>query len=201
MSEKSFWNTKYAAHDCLFGDQVNPFLLKNIHFAPEHAHALDIGGGEGFNAILLAKQNFHVISLDISPIAQQRAQANARKAHTMCEFVCADIMEWEFFSTQFDLVTLFFVHVSSDNKPLLAEKIHQMLKPGGLLLLECFHTNQLHTSDIGPKDSTQLYTENELKLLYPDFDIQEMNVNYSKTFVADKGDVPVCTLQFAGLKK
>ncbi len=201
MTNKTQWNLQYCAKYRLFGNQVNPLLLKYLPELPFQAKILNIGDGEGFNSIYAAKQRYQVTSLDSAVKAQIKAQENARKEQCVFELVCADILDWQAYSDQFELITVFFVHVGAAEKALLAEKIHALLKPGGLLLFECFHKHHLNIAKIGPTDAEQLYDEQDIAALFPGFDILKLDANYSTNSSEMAGNVDVCSLQFVGRKK
>jgi 2-polyprenyl-3-methyl-5-hydroxy-6-metoxy-1,4-benzoquinol methylase len=52
--------------------------------------ALDIGCGTGDNSIWLSQNGFHVIGIDTSEIAIQKAIEKASKANVKCNFIVID---------------------------------------------------------------------------------------------------------------
>jgi 2-polyprenyl-3-methyl-5-hydroxy-6-metoxy-1,4-benzoquinol methylase len=53
---------------------------------------LDIGCGTGDNAIWLSQKNFHVLGIDASEIAIEKAKEKALKANVKCTFIVIDIL-------------------------------------------------------------------------------------------------------------
>jgi SAM-dependent methyltransferase len=68
-------------------------LIQSVTTMPINpCKALDIGCGTGDNAIWLSQQNFHVIGIDTSEIAIEKAKEKALKANVKCTFIVADIL-------------------------------------------------------------------------------------------------------------
>ena len=201
MNKKDQWNTQYANAQCLFGDHINELLRRHEKDLPTEATILNIGDGEGFNSIYLAEQGHRVSSLDSSNIAQEKARQNAAMKNVKIEFINKDFLTWDAPQSTYDMVTLFFVHVEGALKKQLAEKMISVLKPGGRILLECFHKKQLTVSDIGPKNIDMLYDEEDIKTNFHVLENKEILINMSNTYSELQGEMPSCTLQFTGLKK
>ena len=66
--------------------------------------ALDIGCGEGYFLIYLAKHGFDVTGIDFSEIAISRAKKNAERAGIQCRFMEKDAVSIDGFDEQFDFV-------------------------------------------------------------------------------------------------
>jgi SAM-dependent methyltransferase len=54
--------------------------------------ALEIGCGTGDNAIWLSQQNFHVVGIDASEVAIEKARSKAVEANVKCNFIVGDIL-------------------------------------------------------------------------------------------------------------
>ena len=68
-------------------------LIQIVTTTPiEPCKALDIGCGTGDNAIWLSQQNFHVVGIDTSEIAIERAKEKSLKANVKCTFIVIDIL-------------------------------------------------------------------------------------------------------------
>ncbi len=68
-------------------------LIQTVTTTPiRPCKALDIGCGTGDNAIWLAQQNFHVLGIDTSEIAIDKAKEKAIKANVKCTFMVIDIL-------------------------------------------------------------------------------------------------------------
>lgn len=94
--------------------------------------ALDLGMGEGRNAIFLAQQGFKVTGLDISKVAIDHAKEQAKAKGVTLETVEADLFAYEFGTDRFDLITLIYFNPAVK----VLDKLKAAVKPGGLILIE-----------------------------------------------------------------
>ena len=91
--EKHF-KERYEARDTPWDIGKPDFnLIQAVTTRPiKPCKALDIGCGTGDNAIWLSQQNFHVLGIDTSEIAIERAKEKALKANVKCTFIVLDIL-------------------------------------------------------------------------------------------------------------
>jgi 2-polyprenyl-3-methyl-5-hydroxy-6-metoxy-1,4-benzoquinol methylase len=78
---------------------------------------LDVGCGEGADAIWLAQQGWRATGVDLSALALQRAAAHARQVSMevaeKIEWVHADVTTWDSGSTRYALVSAQYMHLAS----------------------------------------------------------------------------------------
>ncbi|SDQ27444.1 bifunctional NAD(P)/FAD-dependent oxidoreductase/class I SAM-dependent methyltransferase [Microbacterium sp. cf332] len=134
------WEARYAETDRVWSGRVNETtstLVAELEAAGTLAPgtALDLGCGEGGDALWLAARGWSVTGVDLSPTAVSRAQAAARAAQLDATFVVAEIDSVGLGA--FDLVTTSFLH-SWDPEfsriPLLRAALRHVA-PGGRLLV------------------------------------------------------------------
>ena len=84
---------------CKVGDtpwdigKPNPNLIQAISSIPiKPCKAIEIGCETGDNAIWLPQQNFHVLGIDSSEIAIEKAKEKASRANAKCAFLVSDIL-------------------------------------------------------------------------------------------------------------
>lgn len=165
---QQFWDQRYKEYENLYGYEPNIFfkLFIDLH---KPGTILLPAEGEGRNAIYAAKKGWQVDAFDFSPIAKDKALANARAANVHINYKVAAIETFKA-TTQYDAVALIYIHVL----PWVREKFHaetiEALKPGGFLILEAFTKEQLPLSSGGPKDEAMLYDKaalcNDFRILY-----------------------------------
>jgi SAM-dependent methyltransferase len=68
------WDEKYRSHDQLFSGAPNGVLVTEVTGLPP-GRALDVGCGEGADALWLARHGWQVTAVDISGVALERAAA------------------------------------------------------------------------------------------------------------------------------
>jgi len=101
------WNARYLESDQIWSGKPNVALVREITGLTPGS-ALDLGCGEGADAIWLAGQGWSVTGVDVSDVALDRARQHAAAAGVAIEFVLDDLAASP---GEFDLVTSFFLHV------------------------------------------------------------------------------------------
>ena len=131
-----FWDELYAAKPAVWSGRVNANLA-SVAGALTPGRALDLGCGEGGDAIWLAQQGWRVTGIDISTVAIERARAAAVDAGVdaaLLDFARGDLETWSP-DGELDLITASFfqspVHLSRAE---ILRKAALMLAPGGHLL-------------------------------------------------------------------
>ena len=92
------WDERYRSKDALWSGNPNPHLVAEAaELLP--GHALDVGAGEGADAIWLASHGWHVIAVDLSTVALERASAHAHMAGediaARIDWVHEDVTSWD----------------------------------------------------------------------------------------------------------
>jgi tellurite methyltransferase len=128
---KSEWDMKYARPSFIFGKAPVKFLAENYDFIPEASTVLDMGMGEGRNAVFLASKGHKVTGVDISSVAIKKSQHLAREFGVKIKGVVASLEKYTIAPHSYDVILcLYYV----DRK--LTDKIIKWLKPGGILIYE-----------------------------------------------------------------
>lgn len=101
-----FWERLYAERDLVWSGRVNAALEREIAgVAP--GRALDLGCGEGGDALWLAERGWQVTAIDISQTALNRGAAEAARRGLLVDWRRADLAEklppgpYELVSAQF----------------------------------------------------------------------------------------------------
>ncbi len=94
MTVEKRYRERYEAADTPWDMGKPDFnLVQTVTTTPiKPCKALDIGCGTGDNAIWLSQQNFHVLGIDTSEIAIEKAKEKALKANVKCTFLVVDIL-------------------------------------------------------------------------------------------------------------
>ena len=134
----TFWDDVYAGRPAAEGPRPNARLTETVTgLGLPPGEALDLGCGEGGDALWLAGQGWRVTAVDISAVAVERLTALAR-AHALGERVLAarhDLQD-SFPPGAFDLVCAHYLHTpfGLDRSTVLRSAAHA-LRPGGQLLV------------------------------------------------------------------
>jgi cyclopropane fatty-acyl-phospholipid synthase-like methyltransferase len=102
--------------------------------------AIDLGCGEGDNAIFLAQHGFQVTGIDFSPAAIDKARAKAREAGAEAEFLVDDLTRLTSVTGEFDLIVDYgtFDDLSIKDRAAYVDQVISLAKPGARFLLWCF---------------------------------------------------------------
>ena len=152
-----FWNERYSAEKLVYGDAPNEFLASMADRLPATGDALDIGAGEGRNALFLASRGLNVLAVDQSEVGMQKAQRLAQARGLTLRTQAADLQHFDAEPNSFDVITFYF-RAPPGNAPShwCTCGLLRWLKPGGLFLLEAYAPDQIERDTGGPKDPALL---------------------------------------------
>ncbi len=151
------WNRILTAPTPTFNTQPNAFLVEMTkHLTP--GKALDVGMGQGRNAIYLAQQGWEVTGFDPADQAVAAAQDQARRLGVPLTALMRRDDQFEFGTEQWDLIVLSYVGVRH-----VVARVHEALRPGGRVVVEGFHRDATKTASIG---GGVVFDTNELLRLF-----------------------------------
>ena len=130
------WEQHYTAKPQVWSGRVNARLAEIAATLPP-GRALDLGCGEGADAIWLAEQGWAVVAVDVSDtaLARGRAAAQERGVADRIEF-CQYDLDSDFPPGQFDLVSAQFLHSPVEkDRPTILRRAVAAVAPGGTLLI------------------------------------------------------------------
>lgn len=162
VSDAAFWDQKYRQHHGAWDSEPNPFLAQDIA-GLEPGTALDVGCGEGSDAIWLAGHGWQVTAVDISNVALARARA--ADVARQVSWLQADVLDWQPPAAAFDLVTTHFLHIPPAGRPALFGRLALAVRPKGMLLVVAHHVSDLETSIGRPPIPDLYFTADEVAAL------------------------------------
>jgi SAM-dependent methyltransferase len=158
--DRERWNAKYRSG--VHHETPNVSLIMHRDRLAR-GRALDVAGGTGDNAALLALAGWRVAMCDVSDEAVTRARARAGELKAAVDVVQADAMHLPF-RGPFDLVVCTFY-----TERALAPVLVSLLRPGGTLFVETFSTATLkYTPDfrrefcVAPGELRRLFALDEV---------------------------------------
>jgi cyclopropane fatty-acyl-phospholipid synthase-like methyltransferase len=170
MAELERWEARYAEPGYLFGTEPNAFIKKNANLLKRGQTALALADGDGRNGVFLAECGLDVVAVDLSPTALKKSQALARERGVKLRYERADLETWSWPVEAFDVIAAIFFQFSG---PVARAKIfagiRRALKPGGLLLLEGYRSEQINYKSGGPSQPDRLYTRALLEEAFAGF--------------------------------
>jgi len=190
------WEERYSSAERLFGDQPSELLVAQRSLLRPGMRALAIADGEGRNGVWLAEQGLIVAAVDLSATALTRARARAAAHGVALTTTCADIFEWTWSDTAYDVIVDIFLHLPRAARQDLHQRIRSALRPGGLVCLEGFHRDQLGMDSGGPRDPDQLYTLEELQEDFEGLEILQARIAPTEVELAGVRQGPGVCVQF-----
>ena len=103
---KAFWDQKYANTKYVFGKKPAKFLAKNYDYIPPGSQVLDMGMGEGRNAVFLARKGYKVTGIDISSVAVKKSRALAREFGVRINGIVASLEKYNFPANSLDAIVM-----------------------------------------------------------------------------------------------
>ena len=133
-----FWDERYRAADRVWSGNPNPHLVTTVAELPP-GEALDVGAGEGADAVWLASRSWRVTGVDISGVALAKAAGHARDAGVEVTWERADVREWDPAPRRYDLVSVQFMQLPRPVLDELHRRLAAAVRPGGTLLIVGHH--------------------------------------------------------------
>lgn len=183
---KTYWDKKYNNEEYVFGKTPAKFLSQNYSYIPEGSRVLDMGMGEGRNAVFLARKGYKVTGVDISSVAVNKAQLLAREFGVRINTVVASLNNYKIPKNSLDAVICFYYVDRSLNKRMM-----EWLKPGGILVYESHTDNQRKVKGNENYDKRYLLRAGELLEMFPNMTVLKYEEplhlgNYTTSIILQK---------------
>lgn len=174
---RAFWNKEFAEGKVLLQKGQSAVLVAAIE-GRKPGTALDIGMGQGRNALYLATQGWAVTGVDLSDVAVDQARTSAADRGVKLSAVVSDVDAFDFGHERWDLITSVYMHAwhrrSATDVP---KRIYDALKPGGILVIEGFaeppNSVGLQTEQLAKQFASLRIIRNETVTDYPAWYIPE----------------------------
>lgn len=161
MTQRDIWNERYRERGALWGVGPNQFVVDRLAGAAP-GRVLDLGAGQGRNAIWLAQQGHRVTAVDVSDVAMTQGRQIAAQAGVAVDFIAADLETWEPAPEEFDLVLLAYLQAPAPARRALHAKATRALAPDGKVLVVAHHVDNLKHGLGGPPMEEVLFEEEGL---------------------------------------
>lgn len=127
--DASAWDDRYAAEDRVWGGEPNRFVAEYLS-SVEPGAAIDLGAGEGRNAVWLAQQGWDVTAVDFSAVGLLKAREMAADAGVSIATVACDVEAFDP-TVPVDLVLLCYLQIPDAEQVRLLRRVQRWLQPGG----------------------------------------------------------------------
>lgn len=168
--DQAYWDTFYNERPAIWSGQPNPQLVAEVA-ALTPGSALDVGSGEGADAIWLARRGWTVTAVDISEVALTRGAAIAAADEESAARITwdrQDLLRWAPPESSFDLISAQFMHLPKDEREPLFARLAAAVAPGGTLLIVGHHPTDMESGAHRPPRPDLFYTAEEIAQLLDD---------------------------------
>lgn len=154
---QEMWDKRYSEEEYNYGKEPNDFLKEELPKL-KPGKILFIGEGEGRNAVFAAKLGWNVDAIDFSEEGKRKAEKLAEEQNVKINYQIEDFSTFIPQENNYDAAGVFFIHLDKELRTILFQKLIRSLKPSGKIIFECFEKEQINYSSGGPKDSSLLYS-------------------------------------------
>ena len=188
---REFYDQRYGSQSTLWSGHPNPQLVVETgSLSP--GSALDVGCGEGADAIWLAGQGWQVTAVDFSAVALQRAAQRAGESAPeisgRIEWLQRDLSDWTPAQHSFDLVSAQFFQLPQSQRLPVYAALARAVAPGGTLLIVGHDLSDQEQSVRRPPDKHLYFTAEDLVQGLPDPDGWEIMTSTSRPREAQTAD-------------
>lgn len=163
--DRDYWEDRYGQPGRAWSGRPNAALVAEAT-ALTPGRALDVGSGEGGDALWLAARGWQVTGVDISQNALDKAAALAREREDVdparVTWQQADLTVWSPTRASFDLVTAHFMHLPPADRERLFPALADGVAPGGTLLIVGHDADALPLGAGKHGDPGMLFTVDEV---------------------------------------
>ena len=148
------WDNRYADRQQLWSGRPNGALVAEIAGLTP-GRVLDVGCGEGADAVWLARGGWDVTALEVSGVALERAAGHARDAGLAVRWVHATLTEAVLPPASFNLVSAQYPALLRTPDAAAERALLASVAPGGVLLLvhhAGMETQQAQDGEFDPAD-------------------------------------------------
>jgi SAM-dependent methyltransferase len=134
VDDEQEWDGRYSRAGRVWSGRPNGSLVAEIA-GLDRGSALDVGCGEGADAVWLAQRGWRVTALDVSQVALQRGREAAEAAGVEIEWVHAGLVEAQLEPGSFDLVSAHYPALRRTPDGDAVRALLAAVAPGGTLLV------------------------------------------------------------------
>jgi SAM-dependent methyltransferase len=156
-TQQAAWDQRYSGPDLAWGVGPNRFVPGEVTTLAA-GRAIDLGTGEGRNAIWLAERGWQVTAVDFSAAGLARAARLAAERAVRVEWVQADLLDYQPAPGHYDLVLIAYLHLPADSLARVFRAAAAAVAPGGTLLVIGHDRDNITRGHGGPQDPGRLYT-------------------------------------------
>ncbi len=128
------WDERYSVREQIWSGEPNGALVAEVAgMAP--GTAMDVGCGEGADAVWLTKHGWDVTAIDVSSVAVERSRVHAEAAGVQVTFEALSLLDAAAAGRTFDLVSAQYPSLEKTPGNDAERALIDAVAPGGLLVV------------------------------------------------------------------
>ena len=172
------WNERYSKQEFAYGEEPNNYLKEQLEKFTVGT-ILFPAEGEGRNAVFAAKLGWTVSAFDISAQGKNKALRLAESNNVKIDYQVGELNSLKYADNHFDAIALIYAHFPAAIKSQLHKALSKLLRKDGVIIFEAFSKKHLEYATVnekvgGPKDLDQLFSIEEIKSDFENFEILEL---------------------------
>lgn len=157
MSEAANWTERHAAAAMAWDTTPNQFVVAACKKL-RPGRALDLGAGEGANAVWLAGRGWQVTAIEQGTVEVGRIQSHSALLGHPVDAIVGDAVSYRPRPGTFELILLSYLQLPEHHLRLAFQHAAPGLAPGGRILVVAHDATNLEQGWGGPIDPTVLTT-------------------------------------------
>lgn len=153
------WDDRYSTSELIWTGRANQFVEANLTDL-HPGTAIDLGAGEGRNAVWLTTRGWTVTAVDFSHVGLDKAQQLAAEHGVEITTVRADATTWQP-DGPVDLVVLSYLQLPVEQQRVVLDHAATWLAPGGTLFVIAHDRSNVEHGYGGPPSPDVCYTVDE----------------------------------------
>ncbi|HJN50868.1 MAG: class I SAM-dependent methyltransferase [Pseudomonadales bacterium] len=159
---RDLWDRRYEQREFVWTADPNQFLVAETKdLSP--GRALDLGAGEGRNAVWLAKQGWQVAAIDFSAVGISKGEKLANSEDVAVNWICDDATRYKSAQDRFDLIIMLYFHIPRAQQRTVIHNSLMGLAAGGHFLYVGHDLSNIEKGQGGPQDPDLLCTPSDIE--------------------------------------
>lgn len=189
------WDERYSTSELIWTGRANQFVEQHLaDLAP--GTAVDLGAGEGRNAVWLAQRGWTVTAVDFSSVGLDKARRLAAEHGVDIAVECADATTWAP-DGEVDLVVLSYLQLPTAQQRTVLERSASWLAPGGTLFVIAHDRSNVEHGHGGPPSTEVCYSVDDTVAALDGLDITTAEVAQRSVDTPDGPKTALDTLVIA----
>ncbi|GBE24108.1 cypemycin methyltransferase [bacterium BMS3Bbin02] len=154
--DSDMWDERYSTKEYVWAIEPNQFVKEHLGSLTPGT-AIDLGAGEGRNAVWLASLGWQVTAVDFSAVALEKGEKLAADHEVSVNFEQGDARTYQA-SEPVDLVVLSYLQLPTADQTVILDHAKTWVRPGGILFVIAHDESNIENGYGGPPSIEVCYT-------------------------------------------